>query len=98
MSYYIQCGELFHYGVLGMRWGVRRYQNIDGSLTEAGKDHRAKYVAKEQKRLMKQYARYEKKYKRKADKAANSFKNGVDPRYANAARTGAEVIRKRRGG
>lgn len=26
-----------HYGVLGMKWGVRRYQNEDGSLTEAGK-------------------------------------------------------------
>lgn len=63
MPYCIRNGELFHYGVLGMRWGVRRYQNIDGSLTEAGKDHRAKYVAKEQKRLMKQYARYEKRNK-----------------------------------
>ena len=29
--------ELCHYGIRGMRWGIRRYQNKDGSLTAAGK-------------------------------------------------------------
>lgn len=29
--------ELWHWGVKGMRWGVRRYQNKDGSLTPQGK-------------------------------------------------------------
>lgn len=29
--------ELRHHGVKGMRWGIRRYQNKDGSLTPAGK-------------------------------------------------------------
>ena len=29
--------ELYHHGILGQKWGVRRYQNPDGSLTAAGK-------------------------------------------------------------
>lgn len=29
--------ELSHHGIKGMKWGIRRYQNYDGSLTAAGK-------------------------------------------------------------
>lgn len=33
----LQLDELQHHGILGQKWGVRRYQNEDGSLTPAGK-------------------------------------------------------------
>lgn len=32
--------ELYHHGIKGMKWGVRRYQNKDGSLTAKGQKHR----------------------------------------------------------
>ena len=36
-NYTPEPNELYHWGIKGMRWGVRRYQNKDGSLTAAGK-------------------------------------------------------------
>lgn len=41
---------LYHHGVKGMKWGVRRYQNADGSLTDAGKKRQAQIGATLEKR------------------------------------------------
>ena len=32
--------EIYHHGIKGMRWGIRRFQNRDGSLTDRGQRHR----------------------------------------------------------
>lgn len=40
MSEYILIdGTLYHHGIKGQKWGLRRYQNEDGSLTAAGREH-----------------------------------------------------------
>ena len=48
-EYYMTKNELYHHGIIGQKWGVRRFQNEDGSLTNAGKERYgqvAKNVAK----------------------------------------------------
>ena len=37
MNDYLQTKELYHHGIKGQKWGIRRYQNEDGTLTEAGR-------------------------------------------------------------
>lgn len=53
---------LAHHGVKGMKWGVRRYQNPDGSLTSEGRKHAGYPMTKKQaKRAIKTAKRLERK-------------------------------------
>ena len=52
--------SLEHHGILGQKWGIRRYQNPDGSLTSAGKAKLAKEESKEAKKESKFQSRKEK--------------------------------------
>lgn len=62
---------LEHHGILGQKWGVRRYQNPDGSLTEAGK-----------RRLARQDTRWAKKNEKKITKYAMSKAKPYADHYA----------------
>lgn len=67
--------ELYHHGILGQKWGIRRFQNEDGTLTAEGKrryrlDSNGKYV----KRTRAERKAYDKKVKQLAE-AAKAKKN-----------------------
>lgn len=61
---YLREDELTHHGVKGQRWGVRRYQNPDGSLTDAGKKKLKDFKEKEIGKLNTRYEKTLEKYKK----------------------------------
>lgn len=74
--------ELYHYGVLDMKWGIRRYQNSDGSLTTRGKKRISKQYAREQAKGDKTFKKsYSRMYINAYNKAANEMNNGGIDRY-----------------
>lgn len=108
---YNYSNELYHYGVLGMKWGRRKYQNKDGSLTPAGE----KRYAKLEKKVSKKYAKAGRKageaayqrdkgnqeyenHKKMAlafDKAAKKYEKEGNYFKAEASRRASEAIKTR---
>ena len=69
--------ELYHHGILGMHWGIRRYQNKDGSLTAAGKKRYQDSTVKEKEPVVTTYQEHVKKID------TEMVKNATGNFYAN---------------
>lgn len=64
--------ELYHHGIKGQKWGIRRYQNPDGTLTEAGKK---RYFGKNQ---------YNEEYESASAKGSDRFQRITDKEFKKA--------------
>lgn len=57
-------GELYHHGIKGQKWGVRRFQNPDGTLTDAGKKRYLVKLYKEDERSKAQHKTFDRTLKK----------------------------------
>lgn len=88
--------ELYHHGILGQKWGLRRFQNKDGSLTSLGKKHREgdsgssnsgdslkkKLAIKFQKRKIQKQADAKKKSEEEAQKSEEELRRQAEAHEA----------------
>lgn len=88
--------ELYHWGIKGQKWGVRRYQNKDGSLTPAGKKRLAKELKRDYKRnySSSQPYRTSDTYKKKVKNEVNKVITDDDKRRIKDALDTFKTARK----
>lgn len=78
--------ELYHYGVPGMKWGVRRYQNADGSLTPLGEQRYGKGGVSDNDRIRSEI------YRQVA--LDYGYESGMAKQGATIARSAGNIVRR----
>lgn len=88
-EYTIINGELYHHGVKGQKWGVRRYQNKDGSLTPEGRkryDSDVTDLAEKKKAYKSAGKAFNKSYSKAYNRSLSAYSPFKKHREANKAR------------
>lgn len=76
--------SLSHYGIRGMRWGVRRYQNSDGTYTSIGKKRKLQETAHED--YINAHSKKSVKSMSNAELKARNNRLQMEQQYANLTR------------
>lgn len=80
---------IYHHGIKGMKWGIRRFQNKDGSLTSAGKK-RYGMTKKQVKRAIRKSGNENRT--RVSEKAANELDSSA--RFTKASKKATEIAKR----
>lgn len=91
---YVYDSELYHHGIKGQRWGVRRFQNPDGTLTPEGikRYQNPKNLKKDIQKSIKQKGSV---YKIENAAVDNEFNNTVKPSVLNYVQKKRKYLRYR---
>ena len=84
--------ELYHHGILGMHGGIRRYQNPDGSLTDAG---RRRLERKDLRWAKRNYDKIEKKAYKASKQELYEVKKQLDVDYGKINRSYINAFNKK---